>query len=341
MKILVTGGCGFIGSHTVVELLKRGHDVHLVDNFCNSSPKVLDHLQTIAGVRPDCTRADVRDFNAISMLLPKLQCDAVFHFAALKSVGESWRHPADYFDNNISGTISLLKAMRNNGVSRLVFSSSATVYGHAGPTAITEEAPLGTTNPYARSKRVMEELIEDLGHAHSDFRAGVLRYFNPVGAHPSGELGEAPLGVPSNLMPYVSQVACGLRPHLNVFGNDYDTPDGTGIRDYIHIMDLARAHADALETLNNTPRFTVNLGTGRGYSVLELVRTFEQASGRHIPIRFGPRREGDVAVCFADPSLAKTLLGWRAELDLARMCTDAWRWQTRHPQGYAEPRQGA
>lgn len=335
MKILVSGGCGYIGSHTITELLARGHEVSIVDNFCNASPAVLDHLQRITDTRLPCFSADIRDRAALQSILSDFHADAVIHFAALKAVGESWEKPLEYFDNNINGTVVLLQAMRECGVRHLVFSSSATVYGAPDTCPITEDAPLRVTNPYGRTKLVMEELISDLCAADHDFRASILRYFNPVGAHPSGELGEDPAGIPANLMPYVCQVASGRREYLNVFGNDYDTPDGTGVRDYIHVMDLARAHVDALDTLvDGDHSFTVNLGTGRGYSVLELVKAFEKVSGRTIPLRIGPRRAGDVATCYADPSRAAELLGWRTNFDLERMCTDAWRWQSRYPQGY-------
>lgn len=334
MRVLVTGGCGYIGSHTITELTSRGHEVAVVDNFSNASPLVVDQLALITGRRPAIFQADIRDRAALLSILRDVRPDAVIHFAALKSVGESWEQPLQYFDNNITGTIVLLQAMRDCGVLKLVFSSSATVYGVPESCPINEDAPLRVTNPYGRTKLVMEELIGDLRAADGTFLTAVLRYFNPVGAHPSGELGESPLGVPSNLMPYVCQVAAGKREYLNVFGNDYDTPDGTGVRDYIHVMDLARAHADALEALlHDRGSFTVNLGTGKGYSVLELVRTFEAVSGRTIPIRFSPRRTGDVAVCYANPSRAAERIGWTASFGLNRMCEDAWRWQCRHPDG--------
>lgn len=334
MRVLVTGGCGYIGSHTITELTSRGHEVAIVDNFSNASPLVVDQLALITGRRPAIFQADIRDRAALLSILRDVRPDAVIHFAALKSVGESWEQPLRYFDNNITGTIVLLQAMRDCGVLKLVFSSSATVYGVPESCPINEDAPLRVTNPYGRTKLVMEELIGDLRAADGTFLTAVLRYFNPVGAHPSGELGESPLGLPSNLMPYICQVAAGKRDYLNVFGNDYDTPDGTGVRDYIHVMDLARAHADALEVLlHDRGSFTVNLGTGKGYSVLELVRTFEAVSGRTIPIRFSPRRTGDVAVCYANPSRAAERIGWTASFELNRMCEDAWRWQCRHPDG--------
>lgn len=336
MKVLVTGGCGYIGSHTIVELLARGHVVKSIDNLCNASALALTHVHRITRIPVQNVEADLRDYDALCDVFADFGPQVVIHFAALKAVGESWQQPLDYFDNNIHGTIALLRAMQATGVGWLVFSSSATVYGDPDRCPIPETAALRITNPYGRTKLVMEQLIGDLGAAKPSFHAAVLRYFNPVGAHPSGELGEDPAGVPANLMPYVCQVACGRQPYLNVFGHDYPTPDGTGVRDYIHVMDLARAHADAIDALEaHNTGFTVNLGTGRGYSVLEVVSAFEAASGRHIPLKFKPRRAGDIATCYADPSLAKDILGWNAQLGLARMCEDAWRWQSRYPQGYA------
>lgn len=335
MKVLVCGGAGYIGSHTFVELVERGHDVLLFDNFCNASQRVIDHLERVTGKRPHVVAGDIRDTAALRSVFAQFTPDTVIHFAALKSVDESAKKPLEYFDNNISGTINLLNVMREYGVRRLVFSSSATVYGEVEKCPITEDAPLGVTNPYGRTKLVMEQLIGDLCSADRDFHAAILRYFNPVGAHPSGLLGEHPNGTPNNLLPYVSQVAIGSRPYLNVFGNDYPTPDGTGVRDYLHVVDLAKAHLSAIDYLATEQRnLTVNLGTGRGYSVLEVVREFERASGRAVPVRFAPRRPGDVASCFADPTLAWRTLGWKAELDLARMCEDAWRWQSSFPSGY-------
>lgn len=335
MKVLVCGGAGYIGSHTCVELAASGHEVLIVDNFRNSSPKVLEHMQRLAGCRFSVLRADIRDANALGAAFLQFAADAVIHFAALKSVDESWRMPLEYFDNNISGTITLLQVMRENGVSKLVFSSSATVYGAPDCSPIDESAPRRVTNPYGRTKLVVEDLIEDFCASDSDFRAAVLRYFNPVGAHPSGHLGEDPCGIPSNLMPYVCQVAVGKLPHLNIFGDDYATPDGTGIRDYIHVVDLARAHVRAIEYLERADRnVTVNLGTGQGHSVLELVRAFERASGTSIPVRFVPRRVGDVGACYASTALAEDLLGWRAEFGIEEMCRDAWHWQSNYPNGY-------
>ncbi|QOW18787.1 UDP-glucose 4-epimerase GalE [Lysobacter ciconiae] len=338
MRILVTGGAGYIGSHACAVLAGRGHETVIADSFVNSSPLVLDRLGGILGVAPICHRVDLRDRGAVASLFAGTRFDAVVHFAALKAVGESCARPLAYFDNNICGTIHLLQAMREAGVGRLVFSSSATVYGDPDSAPVREDAPLRVTNPYGRSKLVMEQLIEDLCERDPDFRAINLRYFNPVGAHPCGRIGEDPGGEPNNLMPYISQVAVGRRDCLAVYGGDWPTVDGTGVRDYIHVMDLARAHADALEFLLREERSaTVNLGTGRGVSVLQLVKAFERASGRRIPYRIAERRAGDVAEVYADPVLAEALLGWRAELDVDAMCRDAWRWQRMNPHGYGFP----
>jgi UDP-glucose 4-epimerase len=338
MKILVCGGAGYIGSHTTVELLARGHEVVVLDNLSNASSRAVEHIAQISGRQIPLVEADVRDRDALDRILDDFRPDAVMHFAALKSVGESLERPLDYFENNISGTITLLQAMRAHGVRRLIFSSSATVYGLPDHCPVNESAPLSVTNPYGRTKLVMEQLISDVVASDPTFRAGVLRYFNPAGAHPSGLLGEDPAGRPNNLLPYVAQVAIGRLPHVQVFGNDYDTVDGTGVRDFIHVVDLARAHVDTVDYLSREDcSLTVNLGTGRGYSVLEAIRAFEGASGRTIPYVIAPRRSGDVGACYADPSLARKLLGWHAELDLDRMCEDAWRWQSLFPLGFATP----
>lgn len=337
MRVLVTGGCGYIGSHTITELVAQGHDVAILDNFTNSSRAIADQLRRITNTQIHCFDGDVRDGSALDAAFADFPVDAVIHFAALKAVGESCKRPLKYFDNNIGGTITLLQSMARNGIKWLVFSSSATVYGVPKHCPITEDAPLRVTNPYGRTKLVMEQLIGDIAASDPAFHPAILRYFNPVGAHPSGDLGEDPRGVPNNLMPFICQVATRQRDHLNIFGNDYPTPDGTGVRDYIHVMDLARAHVAALHALaNGTSGFTVNLGTGRGYSVLEMVRAFEHASGRRVPYHIAPRRGGDVAMCYADPSRAEALLAWRAELGLDRMCEDAWHWQSRHPRGYRD-----
>ena len=337
MRILVTGGAGYIGSHACVELAGRGHDFTIADNFSNSSPQVLDRLARLLGAPPLLRRVDLRDRAAVDALFAGAGFDAVIHFAALKAVGESCERPLDYFDNNIAGTIHLLQAMQAHGVHRLVFSSSATVYGDPDSVPVREDAPLRVTNPYGRTKLVMEQLIGDLCTSDPGFHAVNLRYFNPVGAHPSGLIGEAPGGVPNNLMPYVCQVAVGQRERLSVFGGDWPTVDGTGVRDYIHVVDLARAHADALDFLVREGRSAnINLGTGRGTSVLELVRAFERASGRTVAYDIVARRAGDVAEVYADPSLAHALLGWHAEHDIDAMCRDAWRWQSNNPRGYED-----
>ena len=335
MRVLVCGGAGYIGSHTCVVLAERGHEVVVADNFCNSSPVVLERLAQLTGRAPDARNVDVRDAVALAALFAEQRFDAVIHFAALKAVGESCEQPLAYFDNNISGTISLLRAMRHAGVGRLVFSSSATVYGEPQSVPIDEDAPLSSTNPYGRTKLVMEQLIGDVCVADPGLQAISLRYFNPVGAHPSGLIGEAPNGVPNNLMPYICQVATGKRERLQIFGGDWPTVDGTGVRDYIHVMDLARAHAHALEALEGVRgHLPLNLGAGRGISVLQLLRAFEAASGRKIPYRIVDRRAGDVAEVYADPARAQRLLGWRTELDVDAMCRDAWRWQSANPDGY-------
>lgn len=335
MRILVCGGAGYIGSHTCAVLAARGHDLMIADNFANSSPRVLERLQRITGKPVFFQRADLRDRAQVDALFHGVEFDAVVHFAALKAVGESCERPLDYFDNNIAGTIHLLQAMRAAGVDRLVFSSSATVYGDPDGVPVREDAALRITNPYGRTKLVMEQLIGDVCESDPRFRAANLRYFNPVGAHQSGLIGEDPGGIPNNLMPYICQVAVGQRERLQVFGGDWPTVDGTGVRDYIHVMDLARAHADAIDYLAHEDRsLTVNLGTGCGVSVLELVHAFAAASGREIPYDIVARRAGDVAEVYADPGLAQQLLGWRAEYDLEAMCRDAWRWQSMNPQGY-------
>ncbi|HZV38782.1 MAG TPA: UDP-glucose 4-epimerase GalE [Pseudoxanthomonas sp.] len=336
MRILLCGGAGYIGGHTAAVLAERGHALVVADNLSNSTPQALQRLEQVIGKPVEFHRVDIRDRAALERLFAIATVDAVLHFAALKAVGESCERPLDYFDNNIGGTIVLLQAMRDAGVRRLVFSSSATVYGDPDSVPVREDAPLRATNPYGRSKLVMEQLIADLCASDPAFRAVNLRYFNPVGAHPSGLIGEDPSGVPNNLMPYVCQVAVGRRDKLSVFGGDWPTVDGTGVRDYIHVMDLARAHADALDFLLEDGRnATINLGTGRGISVLELVQAFARASGREVPYEIVGRRAGDVAEVYADPSLAQRLLGWQARFDVDAMCRDAWRWQSMNPDGYA------
>jgi len=336
MRALVTGGAGYIGSHACVELLQRGADVLVVDNLGNSSPKVIDRIQAICGHRPGFVQADIRNDVAMAGVFADFAPDVVLHFAALKAVGESVEKPLAYFDNNVGGSIALFRQMQAVGVRKLVYSSSATVYGDPSHCPIPETAARSATNPYGRTKLLTEDIISDLSRPGGPLQAAVLRYFNPVGAHPSGLIGEDPRGIPNNLVPYLSRVAVGRLARLQVFGNDYATPDGTGVRDYIHVQDLARAHVDAIDYLDRTgANITVNLGTGRGYSVLEMLAAFERASGVAIPFTVAPRRAGDVAQCFADPGLARELMGWRAEHGLETMCEDAWRWQRNNPDGYA------
>jgi len=332
--ILITGGTGYIGSHTVVELLARGESVLIVDNLCNSSLRALDRIEQIAGRRPGFVEADIRDRAALDAVFAAHDISAVVHFAGLKAVGESVALPLHYYDNNVAGTLNLLQSMSAAGVCRLVFSSSATVYGDPHAVPIREDFPLRATNPYGRTKLMIEEILRDLLVADPQWRIAILRYFNPVGAHPSGLIGESPNGIPNNLMPFVAQVAVGQRPELSVFGNDYPTPDGTGVRDYIHVIDLALGHLAALDALSRQAgELTVNLGTGQGYSVLEMVRAFEKASGRAVPYRLVARRPGDVASCYADPAQAAEQLGWRASRGIEEMCVDTWRWQMGNPQG--------
>jgi UDP-glucose 4-epimerase len=332
--ILVTGGAGYIGSHTVVELLARGESVLILDNLCNSSVQVLDRIEQIAGCRPSFIKADLRDRAALDAVFAAHEITAVVHFAGLKAVGESVVMPLHYYENNVAGTLNLVQSMSAAGVRRLVFSSSATVYGDPHAVPIREDFPLHATNPYGRTKLFIEEILRDLLVADPAWRIAILRYFNPVGAHPSGLIGESPNGIPNNLMPFVAQVAVGRRAELSVFGSDYPTPDGTGVRDYIHVVDLALGHLTSLDALSRSPGvLTVNLGTGRGYSVLEMVAAFEKASGRAVPYRLVDRRPGDVASCYADPELAAGLLGWRASRGIDEMCTDTWRWQQANPHG--------
>ena len=333
--VLLTGATGYIASHTWLALQDAGFEVVGVDDFSNSSPRVLERLQQLSGRRPDFVRASVCDAAAMERLFAGRRIDAVVHFAALKAVGESAEKPLAYYANNLGGLVTVCETMRSHGCRRLVFSSSATVYGAPKSLPITEDAPLWATNPYGQTKLMGEQILADLGAADAQWQTGCLRYFNPVGAHESGQIGEDPRGTPNNLMPYVAQVAVGRRPHLQVFGSDYETPDGTGVRDYIHVVDLALGHVAALRRLIDVPgSFTVNLGTGRGYSVLEVVHAYERASGRAVPYRIAARRPGDVAACWADPARAEELLGWRATRDLERMCEDSWRWQRMNPEGF-------
>lgn len=327
--ILVTGGTGYIGSHTTVELLLAGFKVVIADNLCNSKATVLDSINRITGRQPEFVEADIRDHKAMQSLFSRYHFDAVIHFAGLKSVGESVTQPMQYYDNNVHGSLVLFEAMAEAGVKTLVFSSSATVYGDPHSVPISEDFPLSATNPYGRSKLMNEEILRDIALADPSWHIALLRYFNPVGAHESGLIGEDPHGIPNNLMPYISKVAAGNLKELSVFGGDYPTHDGTGIRDYIHVVDLARGHLAALEALKVAEGImTINLGTGQGYSVLDVVRAFEYASGRKVPYKIVGRRAGDIATCYADPSLARTLLGWQAQFGIAEMCRDAWRWQS-------------
>ncbi len=335
--IFVTGGAGYIGSHTCVELLNAGHQVTVFDNFSNSQPEALHRVERITGKRVNLIKGDIRDLPTLQQALKTCGAQAVIHFAGLKAVGESVEQPLNYYDNNVMGTLKLLQAMQTCGVKNIVFSSSATVYGDPQRLPLTEDHPLSTTNPYGQTKLVIEHMLRDLYHSDVSWRIGILRYFNPVGAHASGLIGEDPQGTPNNLLPFIAQVAVGRREFLNVWGNDYDTPDGTGVRDYIHVVDLAHGHLAALRRLQIQPQcIAVNLGTGIGYSVLDMVRAFEKASGKPVAYKFSPRRAGDIASCFADASLAHQLLGWQSERDLATMCQDAWRWQSNYPMGYAK-----
>jgi UDP-glucose 4-epimerase len=333
--ILLTGATGYIASHTWLELLAAGFDVVGVDDFSNSSPEVLGRLEQLSGKAPVFERASVCDAGEMHGLFERHRIDAVVHFAALKAVGESTQQPLRYYANNIGGLMTLSAAMQAHGVSRIVFSSSATVYGEPDTLPIREDSPVRATNPYGETKPMGESILRDMSTAEPGWQTSVLRYFNPVGAHESGRIGEDPRGVPNNLMPYVAQVAVGRRARLSVFGNDYDTPDGTGVRDYIHVVDLAIGHVAALDRLLSAPgSFTVNLGTGRGHSVLELIAAYERASGKPVPYDIVARRPGDVAACYADPALAQSLLGWTAARGLDAMCADSWRWQSKNPNGF-------
>jgi len=335
-KILVTGGAGYIGSHTCAELLAAGYELVVVDNFSNSKPTSLERVQKISGKSLVFHQADVRNRNALREIFKQHAVQSVIHFAGLKAVGESVEQPLRYYDNNVSGTVALCEVMAEFGVRNIVFSSSATVYGDPHAVPIHEDFPVGgTTNPYGTSKLMVEQILRDLHVSDPAWRIGILRYFNPVGAHESGLIGEDPNGIPNNLMPFIAQVAVGRRDFLRVFGEDYPTPDGTGVRDYIHVVDLAKGHVAALDYLaKNEGLLTVNLGTGQGYSVLDMIRAFQKASGREIAYRIVERRLGDIACCYADPALAKEKLGWSAELGIDRMCQDSWRWQSMNPSGF-------
>lgn len=334
MSILVTGGAGYIGSHTCVELITNGYSIVIFDNFSNSQREVLNRIERITGIAPAVVHGDVRDRDLLRTTLSKHHCEGVIHFAGLKSVAESVARPLEYYDNNVTGTLRLVQAMEDTNVRSLVFSSSATVYGEPISLPLKEDHRLMPSNPYGRTKLMVEEMLSDLASSSSSFKIAILRYFNPIGAHESGQIGENPNGEPNNLMPFIAQVALGRRPHLNVFGRDYDTPDGTGIRDYVHVMDVAAGHLRALEGLERQRLLKVNLGTGRGTSVLELAEAFSIASGKNIPIVSTPRRDGDIACYYASPDLALQTLGWQATRDLSAMCKDTWNWQSSNPHGY-------
>ncbi len=337
MNILVTGGAGYIGSHTCVELLNAGENVIVVDNLANSREASLRRIQELTGRSLTFHKVDLRDKPALDAVFAATPIDAVIHFAGLKAVGESVAKPLHYYHNNVTGTLILCDVMQAYGVQNMVFSSSATVYGDPNQVPITEDASLGATNPYGRTKWMIEEILRDLHRADPAWNIALLRYFNPVGAHPSGRIGEDPSGIPNNLLPYIAQVAVGKLDELSVFGGDYPTPDGTGVRDYIHVVDLAVGHLRALDKLTTDPGVvTYNLGTGQGYSVLEVIKAFERASGKEIPYSITERRPGDVATSYADPSKAERELGWRAVRDIEEMCADAWRWQSKNPNGYVE-----
>ena len=337
MKILVTGGTGFIGSHTVLELYQAGHEAVVIDNLSNSSPKSLQRIAQILNIGEiPFHKVDIRDSKGLDSIMEQYHFDACIHFAGLKAVGESVAKPLEYYDNNISGTLTLLDALRRHGCKNIIFSSSATVYGNPAFIPITEECPKGQcTNPYGQTKSMIEQIMMDMQNADKEWNVVLLRYFNPIGAHPSGMIGENPNGIPNNLMPYVTQVAIGKLPELGVFGNDYDTPDGTGVRDYIHVVDLAQGHVSALKNIKERKGLSIyNLGTGKGYSVLDIVHAFEEANGIKIPYSIKPRRAGDIATCYSDPTKAFKELGWKAQYGIADMCRDSWNWQKKNPNGY-------
>lgn len=335
-KILITGGAGYIGSHTALELLNAGYEVVVYDNLCNSSRESLKRVEELTGKSISFYEGDVLDARILTEVFEKEEIQAVIHCAALKAVGESVRKPLEYYRNNINGTLTLMEVMRDVGVKNIVFSSSATVYGNPAVMPITEDCPKGQcTNPYGWTKSMMEQIMTDVQKADPEWNVILLRYFNPVGAHKSGRIGEDPKGIPNNLMPYIAQVAVGKLEKLGVFGDDYDTPDGTGVRDYIHVVDLAVGHVKAIDYILTGPGLDViNLGTGVGYSVLDMVKAFSKACGKDLPYEIKPRREGDIAMCYADPAKALKVLGWKAELGLDEMCEDSWRWQSQNPNGY-------
>ena len=336
-RILVTGGTGYIGSHTCISLLEKGYDVTIVDNLVNSKALVIDRIENLSGKKVKFFEADVCDEDALRKIFAEDEIFAVIHFAGLKAVGESVQIPLRYYENNLISTLSLLKVMAEFKVNNFVFSSSATVYGNPASVPIREDFPLSTTNPYGTTKLMIERILKDYAHANPDFNPIILRYFNPVGAHKSGTIGEDPNGIPNNLMPYIARVAAGKLPCLSVYGDDYPTPDGTGVRDYIHVVDLARGHVAAADyAMKHTGTEIINLGTGHGYSVLDIVKAFEKVNGVKVPYKIEARRPGDIAECWADPAKAKELLGWTAQKNLEDMCRDAWRWQTQNPNGYAD-----
>ena len=338
MKILLTGGAGYIGSHTIIELDKAGYSVVVVDNLYNSNPKALDRVGEIIGKQIPFYKADIRDAEALTKVVEAEKPDAVIHFAGLKAVGESVSKPLEYYHNNMTGTFILLDVMRNHGCKNIIFSSSATVYGDPAIIPITEACPKGhCTNPYGQTKSMLEEVLMDVQKADNEWNVVILRYFNPIGAHQSGRIGENPNGIPNNLMPYITQVAIGRRPELGVFGDDYDTHDGTGVRDYIHVCDLAAGHVSALKAIQRNCGLGIyNLGTGHGYSVLDVVKAFEKANGVPVKYSIKPRRPGDIATCYCDPTKAKDELGWEAQYGIEEMCRDSWNWQKNNPNGYDE-----
>ena len=335
-KILVTGGAGFIGSHTCVELLDSGYEVVVVDNLCNSSKESLKRVEKITGKSVKFYEADIADKDAMNQVFEENDTSCVIHFAGLKAVGESVQKPLEYYQNNISGTLNMCEVMRNHGVKNIIFSSSATVYGDPASVPITEKFPKGQcTNPYGWTKSMLEQILTDIQFADKEWNVILLRYFNPIGAHKSGLIGEDPNGIPNNLMPYVMKVAIGQLPQVNVFGNDYPTPDGTGVRDYIHVVDLAKGHVKAIEKIEENPGVKIyNLGTGKGYSVLDVINNVSKAVGKEIPYVIAERRAGDIAECYADPALAKEELGWEAQYGMKEMCEDSWNWQQKNPNGY-------